>query len=87
LSFPALGRHRLTPTRSYRILVVLEPSRATHDGNFFRNAEWALEDVPNAEAEELLADENIKGYIFRDIKHPAEDENHTAIISHEKVRN
>jgi hypothetical protein len=46
-----------------------------------------LEDVPNAEAEELLADENIKGYIFRDIKHPAEDENHTAIISHEKVRN
>lgn len=83
-------RVQQTPTKSYRILVVLEPSRAWTAKDARKNelhAEWIREDLPDEEAEALLEDEGTKGFIYLDTKHPAEAPNHTAVISHEKVRN
>lgn len=50
------------------------------------HTEWVSEDIPDEEAEALMANDNMKNFIHLDVKNPAEEPNYTGVLMHEKVR-
>ena len=50
------------------------------------HVEWLSDDIPENEAEALMANEGTRGFIHQDECNPAEDEDNVGVVVHEKVR-
>ena len=81
-------RHREPLETKYWILVVLELSHAQTPKAIelcHLHTEWISEDIPDEEAEALMANDTLKDFIHIDVKNPAEEPSYTGVLMHEKV--